>query len=482
MSTLAIIFLVLFLVALGALFFTITQRQKSAISRLLAEEEAIIAEERRMFGYLHDLGEAISRADSQSAVHRLIVEGAMRVTESSGGALYLLDQDGGALAPKHISDLCPPLVELTELVVTNAASNPSSLLSYLRLHSVRIGSGLIGRVFASEKSELMADLKAGHLLEGPSHASREGITLMVGPLISGNRKLGVLAVVAKASQRSFSQNDFEVFNSLAEQSAFALANAMAHQEAQAKRQIEAELRSAREIQRILLPDKDPTLDGFVVAGKNIPARVLSGDYYDYLQVDPTHFGAVIADVSGKGTAAALITAMCRSVLRSKANVERTPAEVLSAVNRIIFPDVREDMFISMIYLVLDQSTGQVTLARAGHPPPLVWRKRTGEVEVIKSGGLAVGIDKGSVFERVTKDCSFTLEPGDCLLLYTDGVNEAADAKGVEFGEERIKDVLARFSAQGALAVVSGLVSEVESFLGGRRSHDDITLIALQKAP
>lgn len=481
MSTLAIIFLILFLIALAALFIVVSRKQKQDFSRLLAEEEAIIAEERRMFGYLHDLGEAISNTGNQGAVHRLIVEGAMRVTESKGGALYLVKGDETELVPRHVSDECPPLVAVTDDVIANARENPSSLLSFLRLRTVASPSDLLGRVFAAQKSELLADLRRDGGLSGPAHPSQQGITAMVGPLVSGKRRLGVLAVAADASKRTFTQNDFEVFNSLAEQSAFALANAIAHQEAQAKRQIEAELRSASEIQRILLPDKDPPLDGYIVTGKNIPARVLSGDYYDYPPLDGTCFGAVIADVSGKGTAAALITAMCRSVLRSTASSSPSPAAVLGTVNRLLFPDIREDMFISMIYLVLEPTTGRVTLARAGHTFPLLWRKASNAVEEIKSPGLAVGIDRGEVFDRVTKDVSFTMEPGDCLLLYTDGVNEALDARGDEFGEERIKQTLRTLAPQGSRAVVSGLIAELEQFLGGIRSHDDITLIALQKA-
>ena len=102
------------------------------------------------------------------------------------------------------------------------------------------------------------------------------------------------------------------------------------------------------------------------------------------------------------------------------------------------------------------------------------------VEEIKSGGLAVGIDRGEVFERVTKDCSFTMEPGDCLLLYTDGVNEAMDPKGIEFGEERVQDKLAKYAPLGPRAVIGGIIADLEHFLKGRRSHDDITLIAMQK--
>ena len=260
----------------------------------------------------------------------------------------------------------------------------------------------------------------------------------------------------------------------------ALANALAHQAAAEKKQIEAELRSASEIQRILLPESDPDLPGFVVAGRNIPAKVLSGDYYDYIPLPDGGLGAVIADVSGKGTAAAIITAMCRSVLRSIAPGSASPAAVLAAVNRQLFPDIREDMFISMIYLTLAPGSSSLTLSRAGHTLPLLWRQGTGMVESLQSGGLAVGIDKGEVFERVTKDLTFTMDAGDCLLLYTDGINEALDVKGLEYGEDRIHTTLAALAPKGPQAVVEGLIADVEKFLGGRRSHDDITLIALQK--
>lgn len=478
MTTLPAIFLALLALCLAALLAVLFHKQRAAFSQIKAEEADIVAEERRMFGFLHDLGEAISREDSLSVMHRLIAEGAMRVEESLGGAVYLLDPAGRELVPRYISEQMPPLIPVPA-DLADPASAPA-LLSHLRLKAVGAESDLLGRVFTSQKAELIGDLSAAGIA-GAALASQSGIQVMIGPLTSGNRRLGVLAVAANANRKPFSQNDFEVFNSLAEQSAFALANAMAHQEAQEKKRIEAELRSAGEIQKILLPEKDPQLPGFIVAGKNIPARVLSGDYYDYIPLDGDRFGAVIADVSGKGVAAALITAMCRSVLRSNASASAPPSAVLAAVNRLMYPDIREDMFVSMIYLVLDQARGEVSLARAGHTYPLLWRKAAAAVESIKSGGLAVGIDRGEVFSRVTKDTAFHMEPGDCLLLYTDGVDEAMNPQGDEFGEQRVVDALNRLAPQGARAVVDGLIAEVNAFTGGRRSHDDITLIALQKA-
>lgn len=471
--------LCLLLVASVITLLTVTRKKDRAITLLLKEEQAIVDEERRMFGFLHELGEAITREDRQSAMYRLIVEGAMRVTASNGGALYLVDVTGKSLVPRFHSDHCPPLVELPERIAAMGKTNASALLSFLRLHAVKLDEGVIGGVFGTQRAEAIEELRKDARVGHTASAFQNNTTLMVGPLSFGPQKLGILAVTAHRDQRHYNTNDFEVFKSLVEQSAFALANAMAHQAAAEKKQIEAELKSASDIQRILLPERDPQLNGFAVAGKNIPAKVLSGDYYDYIPLANGGHGMVIADVSGKGTAAAIITAMCRSVLRFSALGNDSPAATLAAVNRQLWPDIREDMFISMIYLVM-QPDGSLTLSRAGHTLPLIWRKKTGKVETLHSGGLAVGIDKGEVFERVTKDLQFTMEPGDCLLLYTDGVNEALDAKGLEYGEERIHATLATLASQGPQAVVEGLVADVDKFLAGKRGHDDITLIALQK--
>lgn len=480
MNTILIVILILALAAVISLLMRVSTQKNEAITRLLREEQAILEEERRMFCYLHDLGEAIAREDSQSAMYRLIVEGAMRVTESTGGAIYLLDSAGRSLVPRHHSDKCVPLVAVPERIAAMARSNRPSLLSFLRLHSVSVGEGLLGSIFQSQKVEVITDLRADARLAGYGGDLHGNTTLMIGPLSSGRRQLGVLAVTSPAGERAYTPNDFEVFRSLVEQSAFALANAMAHQEAAEKKQIEIELRSASDIQRILLPARPPEMPGLTIAGKNIPARVLSGDYFDYIPLEDGGLGVVIADVSGKGTAAAIITAMCRSAMRFSAQVTATPSATLAAVNRQLYPDIREDMFITMIYLTISPQDGRMRLARAGHTRPLVWRKQTGKVETLNSGGLAVGIDKGNVFERVTKDLDFHLETGDTLLLYTDGVNEATDPQGEEYGEERLHATLAALAPQGPQAVIDGLITRVDEFCGGRRGHDDITLVVIQK--
>ncbi len=480
MTTFVIILLSLAVVGLVVALQTAVRRYRGALEQVRAHEEMIVAEERRMFSFLHDLGVSISRSDNHLAMYRLIVEGAQKVTDSTGGALYLIDAEGQSLVPRHFTDECAPLVDLPERIIVRAKENGDSLLSYMRLHAIGVNEGLLGNMLAQERCEILPDLWKHPKLTSAPNSFQANRTVMLGPLRFGDRRLGVLAVSAPKGDRVFSENDLEVFQSLVEQSAFALHNAMAHQEASEKRNMDAELRSASEIQHILLPEADPEVPGFVVAGRNIAARVLSGDFYDYVSLGDDRWGACIADVSGKGTPAALISAMTRSVLHCHAGKAMSPADALAAVNRQLCPDIREDMFVSMTYLVLEPNSSEITFARAGHTLPLLWSKETGTVRELKSGGLAVGIDKGEVFERVTKDVTFTMQPGDCLLLYTDGVNEALDAKGLEFGEKRIYKTLSTKAKDGPTAVIDQIVQDVDKFLGGRRSHDDITLIAIQK--
>src|SRR5207245_9007367 len=172
----------------------------------------------------------------------------------------------------------------------------------------------------------------------------------------------------------------------------------------------------RVIQRILLPAEAPAVNGFEISGINVPARQVSGDYFDYIKVDDQRLGVAIADVSGKGVPASLIMAICRSVLRSQAAQNPSPADVLQKVNRQLYPDIKEDMFISMAYLLLDHAHDGVILSRAGHDAPLLYKSSSQTVTSLKPPGTVLGIDSGKVFDRFTRDVDVALERDDWLLL------------------------------------------------------------------
>jgi sigma-B regulation protein RsbU (phosphoserine phosphatase) len=173
-------------------------------------------------------------------------------------------------------------------------------------------------------------------------------------------------------------------------------------------------------------------------------------------------------------------AICRSVLRSPAAQNSSPADVLKKVNRQLYPDIKEDMFISMAYLILDQARGSVTLSRAGHDAPLLYQRETQSVTPVKPPGMVLGIDSGSVFDRITSDFNVPLECNDCLVLYTDGVTEALDSEGYEFGMDRMIQSVRASAVQGASAIVTRVIEDVRNFAGAQPQHDDITMIAIRK--
>jgi sigma-B regulation protein RsbU (phosphoserine phosphatase) len=454
------------------------QRRKSRIIRKKFSD--LEGEEHRMFTFLHELGLAIESEPSPSLLSRIIVDGIEKVVTARGGAIYFVNAENDFLNPSYISEECPPLIGIPVEIRKKAERDPRALESHLRLSRVALDEGILGHCLSMGEPVHIKDVKNHPAFRDAFTRYTDDVSVLLSPLRHANKDLGVLVVARRHEDGNFTANDFAVFRSAAEQSSFAIGNARIHREAHEKRAIEGELKNAREVQRILLPQQDPVVAGFRISGTNLPARIISGDYYDYIDLGAQKFGIVIADVSGKGVPAGMLMAMCRSALRSVASGEISPSKVTAAVNRQIFPDIREDMFISMAYSVLDTATGMLTLSRAGHEPALLFRRETGKVELLRSPGLALGIDSGTVFERVTRDQEVEMKSGDCVLFYTDGIKEAVDAHEEEFGMERMCEAFRMAAPLGAEAVLTRMQEELAQFTGEGPQMDDITLVAIEK--
>ena len=427
--------------------------QTRRIRRLERSHEEIQVEETLVFDFLHGLGEAFRETIRPQELHRLIVEGAMRILDAHGGALYVTDRTGGKLMPAFISKDCPPLVDVPQHILQQAAANPIALESYPAAPRVHANEGLIGRVWQTGQAVCLNEFSEAPELVKLRGSAFGSASVLATALIYGKQNLGVVALANGPMGAPFSQSDFVVFKSIAEQSAFALYNAIIYSMANEKKRLDHDLEIARDIQRILLPSEAPAINGFQISGINVPARQVSGDYFDYIHVDEDRLGVAIADVSGKGVPASLIMAICRSVLRAEAARNPSPADVLRKVNRQLYPDIKEDMFISMAYLVLDHQNDGVTLARAGHDAPLWYQRRSETVTPVKSPGMVVGIDSGSVFDRITVDFAVPLERNDCLVLYTDGVTETLNSDGDEYGVDRMMQSVRASANDGAQAIV-----------------------------
>jgi sigma-B regulation protein RsbU (phosphoserine phosphatase) len=471
--------LALFMLAVLILVFALhNQRQRNRLIRRKFNE--FEGEEQRMFSFLRELGLAIENEPSSSVLSRIIVDGIGKVVNARGGAIYFLGAGNGFLIPSYISEDCPPLIGVPVEVLKRAERDPRALESHLRLSRVAADEGILGHCLAAGEAIKVEDVKSHPSFHDAFMSYTDNVTALLAPLRHAGRDLGVLVVARRHEDGAFTGNDFAVFRSAAEQSSFAIGNARVHREAHEKRAMENELQNAREVQRVLLPQENPVLAGFRISGTNLPARIISGDYYDYLELGANRFGVAIADVSGKGVPAGLLMAMCRSALRSVAREKSSPAAALATVNRQLFPDIREDMFISMAYCILDETNGKAVIARAGHDPALLYRHETGKVELLRSPGLALGVDEGDVFERVTKDQEIDLHQGDCLLFYTDGVREAVNADDEEFGMDRMSECFRNTAPLGAEAILTRMQEDLRHFTGEGPQMDDITLVAIEK--
>ncbi len=475
-----LVYAVLLALAISTAVFVWLQERR-ALTRVARERDAIEIEERRMFNFLHGLGEKLQDDHSPSNMHRYIVDGVADVISGDAGVLYLLDGETGQLVPIYQSATTSPVLpvplEIKEL--DDPVEAESQYRSYIRLSTLDLGDSFVGRVMQEQKPLCIGNLGEHAEFAADSSVFHENVRLLAAPLVYARKQVGVLVVTRKGGDL-FSQNDLEVFGSVAEQSSFALGSAIIHVEASEKRRFERELTQASEIQRVLLPRSAPALRDYEVAAEYKAARLVSGDYYDYIRVDEDRYGIAIGDVCGKGIAASLIMAMCRSNLRSRAPDNLSPASVLHSVNHSIFPDIREDMFVSLLYLIVERASNEITLARAGHEPPILFRSATGEIEVIEPPGLAAGVDEGPVFKRSVKDYRFRMESGDILLLYTDGIIESENIEGEEFGMDRLCQMVIDNSKRSSQELVNSIISEVSVFSAGMAQIDDITLIAIEK--
>jgi sigma-B regulation protein RsbU (phosphoserine phosphatase) len=251
-----------------------------------------------------------------------------------------------------------------------------------------------------------------------------------------------------------------------------------------KKRLEEELRIAHEIQMSLLPQGPLRIPGMSVTALCVPAREVGGDYYDFLRIDDHRVGLLIADVSGKGTSAALYMAELKGVALSLARIHTSPRDLLRAANRIFAEHLDARSFITMTYAVIDLEQGTMTYARAGHTPliylpgPPAERRR---VRILAPDGLVVGlkIDDGQLFDRLLDEQTIPMVAGDLFLFFTDGITEAMNASDDCFGDARLARLIEEHAHLPSDQLRERLLREITAFVGDIPQHDDMTMILVK---
>jgi serine phosphatase RsbU (regulator of sigma subunit) len=245
-----------------------------------------------------------------------------------------------------------------------------------------------------------------------------------------------------------------------------------------KEKLEHELRVAREVQASLLPRRTPQLPGWEFAAAWQPARDVSGDFYDFLPLpgEATRWGAMIADVSGKGMPAALFMALARSTVRASLASGRLPAECLTQANRLIYADAGQGMFVTLFYAQLTPATGDLAYVNAGHNPPWLYRAAADDWRELTRTGLALGM----LSTAALKQAALQLHPGDFIVFYTDGLTDVVNPAGQRLETPAVRAALQSCRQASAAEIVAHLEATVADFRAGQPLYDDITLLVMKR--
>lgn len=344
---------------------------------------------------------------------------------------------------------------------------------------VRVGEGISGKVFLSNEPVLIKDIGAEQM--GPGRERYHTKSLMSAPVTCfpmrvGRESLGVINVTDRTDGKAFDEQDLKLLTTFTNQAA-AYLHILRLSELRAENdRIRQQLEIARQIQYKLLPADPPSIEGLDVAGRLITAERVGGDYYDIFLTEARKPSFVVADVSGHSIGAALIMAAFRSAIRAQRDADYSPSILSQRINSILYDDLfQSEQFISMAYLQYLKSRQIVQYTSAGHPPPLVWRCADGRFEDVGTGDPLLGIEQRGVFH----ERQMVVSRGDVIVLYTDGIIEAANAGGERFGRARMLECLRDAVVGDARQIVDVLVESVQAFSDPGPLRDDLTALVLK---
>ena len=296
------------------------------------------------------------------------------------------------------------------------------------------------------------------------------------PLQHKGLDLGLIYVDNRIQNDIFTNAELELLAAVAASAGAAIENARLYEIAIEKGRMERELQVAQQVQSSLMPDQIPQVDGWDIAAYWNSAREVSGDFYDFFRRPDGSLGIVVADVVDKGVPAALFMAFSRTTLRASLGQQLSPAESIAEANRLICADDAYGMYLTLAYLEVAAGSSHLTYVNAGHPPPLMRTPGQPEIVPLKRTGKLIGVLED--IEYLQKPVE--VEPGSFVVLYTDGVTEATNLGGEEFGEQRLEDILISSDHPSAEALLSAITNALDDFRSKAKQSDDITLVVLRK--
>jgi len=335
---------------------------------------------------------------------------------------------------------------------------------------LKLGEGFIGSVAVSGQPTISHDVRNDPVYINARDRTRSE---MVAPIISNDEVIGVFDLESD-ELNAYSNDDLEVLMLLASQVAIIIEKVMLHEQLIEKKRLQGQLEVARQVQLELLPAHDPELPGYDISAYNFPTEEVSGDYYDWVRIYDDEIGIVVADVSGKGVPAAILMAFLRSSLRAATHIGYATNVSLSKVNYLLWESIERNQFVTAFHAILDASNRTLSYSNAGHNPPLLLNSK-GEASFIEYGEQPLGMFPDTRYHQY----HLLLEPGDIMVIYTDGVTEASNPDGVEFGRDRLVQAVKDNYARPARELIASLEMAVLEWTANRGATDDVTFFVIK---
>ncbi|MDX1971918.1 MAG: SpoIIE family protein phosphatase [Candidatus Sumerlaeia bacterium] len=411
-------------------------------------------EQARHLEIIYEVMEAIRSTFSTDQLLQQIMDLIMKVIKPDR-AYLLLSQEGS-------SELVPEVIRDTQLK---------------KNQEICISNSIVNRCVRESVSLLVSDAAQDARFNASESIIANRIrTAMVAPLIYKEQSLGVVYIDTNTRAFPYLEADLELLTGIANQAAVAIVNARLHSQLVEQHKIAREMEIARTIQMNLLPKVYPTLRGFDVSAMSLPAKHVGGDYYDFIALPDGRIGFAIADVSGKGVPAAILTATTRSYLQSQTQQPGgNLAQTVERINRMVHRDVTNDMYVTMALIYLEPESGEIEYVNAGHSHPVLMTPH-GETRFLEEGGLFLGIVEESTYDQAKEK----LHPGDVLVLQTDGVMDILNPKGESFGSERFYSIIRQNIHLSAEEIRNAIYQACVQHRAEADQFDDFTLIVLKR--
>ncbi len=247
-----------------------------------------------------------------------------------------------------------------------------------------------------------------------------------------------------------------------------------------RERLKQELEIAAKVQLSLLPKEQPSIEGYEISSLSIPAREAGGDYYDYVKLSDNKLGIAIGDVSGKGVGAAIYMTLTKGILQAHAEENVSPKIVLGKVNRLLYKTIEKNSFVSMFYAILDTNNHSLLYSRAGHNPGIFCSFESQQSKLLKSKGIALGLEEGTVFQETLIEDTISLKQGDVVVFYTDGFTEAMNERLDQYGEERLIELIQNNRDKKTIEILDIVLRDVNHFTKSYPQHDDMTIVILKR--